>query len=84
MPVDIVLCNDPMCDSSSHTSRIEVFYKSIIAALTEACDLSGLSMHSSAVVNNVKSIPGWNSAVKAHHINARKAYLEWRNFGKPN
>ena len=41
-------------------------------------------MHSSAVVNKVKSIPGWNSAVKAHHANARKAYLEWRNFGKPS
>ena len=71
-----------MCDNSSHTSKIEVFYKSIIAALIKACDQSGLSMHSSAVVNKVKSIPGCNSAVKAHHANARKAYLDWRNFGK--
>ena len=73
-----------MCDNSSHTSKIEVFYKSIIAALIEACDQSGLSIHSSAVVNKVKSIPGLDSAVKAHHANARKAYLGWRNFGKPS
>ena len=71
-------------DSSRHISKIEVFYKSINDSLIEECDQSGLSRHSSAVINNVKSIPGWNSAVKAHHANARKAYLEWRNFGKHN
>ena len=40
-------------------------------------------MHSSAVVSNVKFIPGWKLAVKAHHANARKAYLKWRNFVMP-
>ena len=47
--------------------------------MIESCDQSGFLMHSS-VVNNVKSISGWNLAIKARHANARKAYLEWRNF----
>ena len=82
IPVDAVLCNDPMCDISPHTSKIQVFYKSIIAALIKACDQSALSIHSSAVINNVKSIPGWNLAIKPHHANAKKAFLKWRNFGR--
>ena len=30
IPVDVALCNNPMCESSSHTSKTQVFYKSII------------------------------------------------------
>ena len=34
-------------------------------------------------LNSFRIIPGWNSYVKQHYIKAREAFLDWKDFGRP-
>ena len=75
-----IKCNDPNCRNHSHREAIDELYDSIVIALKKCSD---------ALVSTGKSrakdviVPGWNEQVKELHVEARHAYLTWRDVGKP-
>ena len=75
-----IKCNDPNCRNHSHREEIDELYDSIVIALTKCSD---------ALVSTGKRrakdliVPGWNEQVQELHVEARHAYLTWRDVGKP-
>ena len=75
-----IKCNDPNCRNHSHREEIDELYDSIVIALKKCSD---------ALVSTGKRrakdviVPGWNEQVKELHVEARHAYLTWRDVGKP-
>lgn len=74
---DLLLCDNPNCKDVSHTSAITNMYDEIVVALNAASDNFSKSVKCS------KQVLGWNEYCKIAHADARTAYVQWRNVGKP-
>jgi hypothetical protein len=74
---ELILCDDPHCNNTSHHNAIDRMYKATNDALLEA---------SAQLLTKPKygyyQVQGWNTYCKEVHELARDAYLLWRDHGK--
>ena len=69
---DLILCDNPKCDNTTHRNAIDRMYFDIMNALDEAIDpLSNKTMSS------YKQVLGWNDFCKDAHDQALLRALEW-------
>ena len=77
---EALLCKDPNCKNTDHTSQLDSFYNDIIRALNVSSEFL-CKKRSKPRGFNVR--PGWNEHVAELHTAAREAHLLWRDSGRP-
>ena len=74
---DLILCDNPSCNSVTHQNAISRMYAMLVAALHNA------SKSFNTLCNKeYKQHKGWNEYCELTHQEARDAYLTWRDRGK--
>ena len=78
MDKEVLHCSRSKCQNPQHLKELESVFpllKEYILASTEDFTFDKL--------NSFRIIPGWNSYIKHYYSKAREAFLEWKNFGRP-
>jgi exonuclease III len=81
IPLEALSCTDSRCDSIKHRNGIDHMYTEVCDALHRASALTIPTNRCNTASQYI--IPGWNEYVREAHIEARHAYVTWRDFGKP-
>ena len=77
---ELLLCDNPNCDSTSHTQAIDSMYCSIVNALKAS---SEAFVKDNSTQKKQPIIPSWNEYCREAHSDARNAFLEWVYNGRP-
>ena len=75
---DAFYCSVVNCKDSKHHRQICNVFMSMKAILVEST-----SQYCFDKIQKFKPVPGWNEYVKAYYAEARKAFLNWKDNGKP-
>lgn len=71
-------CSVVNCKNEEHHRQICDVYRSMKEILVDST-----SQYCFEKVQKFKPVPGWSEYVKTHHAEARKAFLNWKDNGKP-
>ena len=78
MNKEVFHCIRPNCQNPIHLRELELVFpliKGFLLASTEEFTFEKM--------NNFRIIPGWNMYVREYYAQARKAFLTWKEYGKP-
>ena len=78
MDKNVFHCYKRKCRNPKHLQELELVF-----SLLKQFILGSTDEYTFDKLNNFRIIPGWNRYVKEHYINARRAFLEWKDSRRP-